>query len=186
MLTYRSLLLPPLYAAALLAMSVVNPLPAAAADSAPSQDRFAGTYTFAGGESQRAGVETAIDKAIDGMFFLAKPIARGKLHDKTEIKTSIGFAFAGGKITSTASGVSPATSPDDGSFASYAANSESLRVSQKVNAAGHLIQTFAAPEGTRTNDYDLADGGKLLRVSVSITSGKLPRPVRYVLTYRRN
>lgn len=167
-----------------------TPTPARAdaptAAATPSvRDRFAGQFVYAGGEPQRAQVEAAIERAIEGMFFVAKPIARGKLRDKTEIKPHIGFSFAHASITSTASGVAPATSPDDGTAISYVAAGESLKLSQKLTPSGHLVQTFAAAEGTRTNDYVLSADGSQLTVAVTISSSKLPRPVRYVLGYRR-
>lgn len=160
----------------------------AAAPVAPAdaRERFAGTYTYAGGETQKAAIDTAIDKAIAGMFFAIKPVARGKLHDKTEVKTRIGFAFGGGNVTSTANGEVPATSRDDGTPAAFKAGGDNLKLSQKLSPDGHLLQSFAAPEGTRVNDYVLSADGKTLTVSVVISSSKLTRPVRYVLTYRKN
>jgi hypothetical protein len=165
------------------------PAPAPAASAAPSptaaRDRFAGTYSFAGGEKQKAGQDAAIDKVVDGLFFAIRPIARSKLHDKTEIKTSIGFSFANGNVTSTSNGEVPATSRDDGTPAAFKAGGDNLKLSQKVNADGHLIQSFTSPEGQRVNDYVLAADGKTLNVFVTITSPKLPHPLRYVLTYRK-
>ncbi|MEO8874622.1 MAG: hypothetical protein ABI461_03465, partial [Polyangiaceae bacterium] len=76
------------------------------------RDRFAGTFTYAGGDKQKAGIDAAIEAAISGMFFFAKPFARSKLHEKTAVMSSVGFSFAKGKITSTASGAAPATSND--------------------------------------------------------------------------
>lgn len=157
-----------------------------AASSVPARDRFAGQFVFAGGETQRAQLEAAIDRAIDGMFFAAKPIARSKLRDKTEIKQVIGFAFANAAITSTASEVAPATSPDDGSFAAYVGAGEKLKLSQKILANGHLVQTFAAAEGTRTNEYVLSADGRQLSVAVIVSSSRLPRAVKYVLSYQRH
>ena len=149
------------------------------------RERLAGQYVYAGGEAQRAQLEAAIDRATDGMFFVAKPIARSKLRDKTQIKSTVGFSFAHGAITSTASDVAPATSPDDGRAVAYVAAGESLQLSQKLTANGHLLQTFAASEGTRTNDYSVSAGGDVLTVAITVSSSKLTRPVRYTLTYRR-
>ncbi len=159
---------------------------ASAAAPVAAPDRFAGMYTYVGGDKQKAAIDAAIDKAIEGLFFAVKPIARGKLHGKTEVKTRIGFAFAGGNITSTANGEAPATSAENGTTATFKAGGDDLRLAQKLTADGHLVQSFAAPEGTRLNDYVLAADGKTLTVAVLITSSKLTHPLRYVLTYRKN
>ncbi|MEO8799993.1 MAG: hypothetical protein ABI551_19000 [Polyangiaceae bacterium] len=158
-----------------------------AAGVAPSERHpFAGTFTYAGGDKQRAGIDAAIETAITGMFFVAKPIARSKLHEKTAVKNSVGFSFAKGKITSTASGAAPATSKDDGTGAPYKVDGETIRVLQNVTPNAHLLQTFAATDGTRSNDYTLSADGKTLTMTVTLSSGKLPRAVHYALTYQRD
>ncbi len=147
---------------------------------------FAGTFTYAGGDKQRAGIDAAIEAAITGMFFVTKPIARSKLHEKTAVKNTVGFSFAKGKITSTASGSAPATSRDDGTGTPYKVDGEMLRILQNVTPDGHLLQTFAAVDGTRSNDYSLSADGKTLTMTVTLSSGKLPRAMHYALTYRRD
>ena len=157
-----------------------DPAPATAA-----RDRFAGSYAFVGGQKQKDALEAAIDKATDDMSFITRPIARSRLRDKTQIRATMGFAFAGGNITWTASDVGPATSPEDGSFGSYKSGSDTLKLSQKVNAGGQLIQSFVAEDGSRKNTYTLSPDGKTLTVNVIMTSTKLPAPVVYALTYQK-
>jgi hypothetical protein len=182
----------------MLAMLMPLAAPAFAADPAPSanaaaaasptaaRDRFVGTYTFSGGDKERKGIDAAIDRAISGLFFVEKPFAISQLHAKTAVKNSVGFSFANGKVTSTASDASPAVSPDDGTLAPYKVDGENLRISQTVNAAGHLIQIFSSPQGSRTNDYTLSADAKTLTMTVTLASSRLPQPVRYALTYSRN
>jgi len=165
--------------------------PAASASAAPvsptaARDRFVGNFNYAGGDKEKKGIDVAIDKALEGLFFVEKPFAISALHDKTAVKNAVGFHFANGKVTSTASDAPPATSPDDGTYAPYKVDGETLRISQSVNQAGHLIQIFASNQGSRTNDYTLLADGKTLIMTVTITSGRLPRAVHYALTYKRN
>jgi hypothetical protein len=115
-----------------------------------------------------------------------KPFAVSTLHSKTAVKNAVGFRFGESKVTSTASDASPATSPDDGTYAPYKADGENLRISQSISQAGHLVQIFASNQGSRTNDYTLQPDGKTLIMTVTISSGRLPRAVHYALTYKRN
>ena len=171
---------------------VASAAPAApAASAAPAsptaaRDRFAGNYTYAGGDKQRAAYDAAVEKGIEGIFFAVRPIARGKVKDKTEIKTAIGFAFANGQITSIANGEAPAASKDDGTPMPFKHAGENVKLSQKITGDGHLLQTFSSADGTRVNDYVLSADGKMLTVGVTITASKLTNPVKYTLTYRRN
>ena len=167
-----------------------DPAPAPSTSSAASpttaRDRFAGSYAYVGGDKEKKGIDDAIDRAISGLFFAAKPFAISTLHAKTAVKNGVGFQFSGGKVTSTASNALPATSSDDGTPAPYKSDGEDLRISQTVNATGHLIQIFSNAQGSRTNDYTLQPDGKTLVMTVTISSGRLPQPVRYALTYRKN
>jgi hypothetical protein len=173
-------------APALAADPAPSPSASAAASPTAARDRFAGTYTFSGGDKERKEIDAAIDRAISGLFFAAKPFAVSQLHAKTAVKNSVGFSFANGKVTSTASDALPAVSPDDGTSVPYKVDGENLRISQTVNASGHLLQIFSSAQGSRTNDYTLSADAKTLTMTVTIASGKLPQPVRYALTYTRN
>lgn len=157
-----------------------DPAPAAA-----PKDRFAGNYTFVGGQKQKDALEAAIDKATDDMSFITRPIARSRLREKTKIRATMGFAFGGGNITWTASDVPAAVSPEDGSYGSYKSGSDTLKLSQKINAAGQLLQSFVAEDGSRKNTYTLSADGKTLTVNIVLTSSKLPAPVSYALTYQK-
>lgn len=177
-----------LLAASLSPVSSASAAASPAPDAAPtagSTDRFAGSYAYVGGEAQRAALDAAIDQAVKGMFFAIRGIARGRLHDNTEIKTTIGFRFAGGNITSTANGEAPATSPESGAWTPFKAGAENLKLSQKLTAQGHLVQTFVAAEGSRTNDYVLSADGKVLTASITLRSEKLSAPLHYILTYKK-
>jgi len=169
-----------------------SPAPSASATAAApgladaaTRDRFTGNFTYVGGDKQRAAIENAIDYGISNMFIVAKPIARGKLRDKTAIKNAVGFKFANGNVISTASDASPATSRDDGTPAPYVVDGETIRIVQKVTADGHLLQTFSTADGSRLNDYTLSADNKTLTMTVTLTSSRISHPVRYALTYRR-
>lgn len=182
-------LLPALSLLVLASTAAADPPAAAPAQEAPAaspRERFAGTYSYVGGDKQKAAIEAAIEKAIDGMFFATKPIARSRLKDKTQIRNPVGFAFGGGNITIKMGGVADATSKDDGSPAQYKSGSDTVKLTQKFAGDNQIVQVFAADDGTRTNVYTLSADGKTLTVSITLTSSKLSAPVKYALTYRKS
>ena len=157
------------------------------ADASPTaaRDRFAGTFGFVGGDKQREALNAAIEKATDSMFFATRGIARSRLRDKTQIRAVVGFSFGGGNITSTASDITPAVSPESGAFGQYKSGSDTLKLSQKITGEGHLLQSFIAEDGSRTSTFVLSPDGKTLTVHIVLKSSKLPEPVQYTLTYQR-
>jgi hypothetical protein len=50
--------------------------------------------------------------------------------------------------------------------------------------AGALTQTFKSEEGERVNEFHLQPDGTL-SLDVTVTSPKLPAPVKYTLQFRR-
>lgn len=161
--------------------------PAAPAPPSPTaaRDRFAGNFNYVGGDKQLAARDAAIEKATDSMFFATRGIARGRVKDKTVIRQQLGFSFAGGNITATASNIAPAVSPENGSPAPYKSGDDTVQLSQKISPEGKLLQTFTASDGSRSNTYILSPDGKTLNVYITLQSAKLPQPVSYTLTYAR-
>ena len=154
------------------------------ADATAARDKFAGNFGYVGGEKQNAAREAAIEQATDSMSFITRPIARSRLKDKTKIRPTIGFSFGGGNITATASDVAPVVSPENGSPGSYKSGGDTLKVVQKISG-GQLVQQFVAEDGGRTSVFSLSADGKTLNVHITVTSSKLPEPVKYNLTYQR-
>ena len=188
-MTRRRSLVALLAAALCLAPGVAQadgPVPAASTTSAPAalRARFEGTFLFEGGDSERRGVNRAIERAIDGMFFIAKPIARGRLRDKNHVLGFVGFHFHGGLLTATAPLAPPIVSREDGTPVSYTTHGETMRVGQRLTPAGHLVEVFTTGDGSRTNDFYFTPDGATLMLRVTVSSARLPRDVRYLLTYR--
>lgn len=146
---------------------------------------FAASFGYVGGEKEKRAIEAAIDRALDGMFFAIKPIARAKLRQGAVLLPSLSFAFRDGKIQSLSSGNPPIVSPETGENISYrAADGETYRVSQRF-VGTKLMQQFVAADGTRKNEYVLSEQGKTLNLAVTLSSQKLPRPLMYRLSYQK-
>lgn len=146
---------------------------------------LAGTYAFVGGDAEIAAKNAAIDRATDDMFFATRGLARSKLRDVTQPRSPMGIAFTGGDIVVTATPT--AKSPASGASVPYkTGGGETVKLSQRVTAEGKLVQSLVGDNGTRSMTLTLGPDGKTLALQAVIESKRLPLPVRYTLTYRRN
>ena len=176
--------------ATVLAVASLVPAVSASADEpaespTSARDRFAGSYAYAGGDKQLQARDAAIEKATDSMFFVTRGVARSRVKDKTAISPLIGFSFGSGRITGTAAGVTPATSPENGAAVPYQAGGDTVQLSQKLTADGKIAQSFTASDGNRTNTYVLSPDNKTLNIFITVSSQRLPQPVSFTLTYLR-
>ena len=60
---------------------------------ATDEQRYAGTYIYAGGEAEKAGIKTAVDHATEGM--VGKNIARDELMKRSEVRPTYSIRFDG-------------------------------------------------------------------------------------------
>jgi len=158
------------------------PSPAAAA----LRERFAGTFLYVGGEKEIAARNAAIEKATESMFFAIRGTARSKLRDSTEVKLSVRFAFGSGNISVFTPGEAAAVSPERGTPAAYKASSGTpMQLTQRLTPDGKIEQIFVSDSGTRSVVFALSADGLTLSAVHTLSSSKLPQPVRYTLTYRR-
>ena len=149
------------------------------------QRRYAGEYLFVGGDAERARIPPAVERSVDGMFFVARGIAYQRLLKTCEICSRYTIAFGGGNATVAGSCQIPDVSPDDGREADHTTKlGDTSKLSQRF-VDQTLVQDFRADEGARKVIWTLLPDGDTLRVQVIITSKHLPHPVDYSLTYRR-
>jgi hypothetical protein len=149
---------------------------AAAEVSDATRTAFTATFQFAGGEKEMQSIEAGIDYAIDGLFFVIKPVARGKLRAATKLMPNVSFAFHDRKVESRAPGSPTIVSPENGDAISYeAADGNIYRTTQR----------WVGADGTRRNEYTLDAEGKTLTMDVTVVSPKLSHRVKYRLTYQK-
>lgn len=169
-----------------LGVAVVSIATQSAADDRGDSDRarFTGNFRFAGDAREQAARRAAIDRAIDGLFFAIRGIARSRLSDGTSIDPTVAISFGKGTIRVRVPQAPEAVSPDSGAAIDYVSDGEKSKLSQRL-VAGKLTQVFAADDGRRTNEFTLSPDGATLTERVVVTSPKLSAPVIYVLTYKR-
>jgi hypothetical protein len=155
------------------------------ADAGPLRRRYAGEYLFAGGSSERALVPAAVERSVDGMFFIARGIAYDRLLKSCEVCSRYTLEFSGDDTAVTGSCRTPDVSPSDGREVDHRTRQgETSKLSQRF-VGDTLVQDFRGDGGARRVVWTLLPDGDTLRVQVIITSKHLPRSVDYTLTYRR-
>lgn len=173
-------LLPALAAAALLLAGRPSRADGAASAPAGFTERPA-TFAFAGGEAERAGVRTAIERAISGMSFVVRPFARRRLTAGNRVFETLTVAREGKDLVVTRDD-SVVRSPADGSEVEWTgADGSTYRVSQRL-VAGGLAQSFVGKSGERVNRLAISEDGTL-RLVVVVRSPRLPEALEYTLTY---
>jgi len=147
--------------------------------------RYTGEYVFTGGDAERAGVPAAVERSVDGMFFIARGIAYDRLLKSSEICAGYRFDLGAEKISVAGSCRTADVSPADGREVDHRTKQgEESKLSQRF-VGETLVQEFRGDEGARRVVWTLLADGATLRAQVVISSKHLPRAVDYTLTYRR-
>lgn len=162
---------------ALLLVALAFAIPAAAQNAALS-----GTFTL--NQQASDNVNTAIDAAVRPMNALLRPIARGRLRSTNQPYRRVVIAAQGSQTSITTDSRAAILTPSNGNSIRWRReDGETLNVSTSWQG-DRLVQTFRADDGTRVNTYKMnADGS--MTMSVTITSGRLPRPLTYNLVYAK-
>jgi len=130
-------------------------------------------------------VRAAIDRSVDSLMFMIRGIARGRITDNNPIYPSIAIRSANGQIEAVLAGWPVCRSPGDGRRISWRNDhGDSAELSQRFES-GRLVQVISGEGGSRRNEFVISPDGHTLTLRVRITSGQLPVPVQYALTYRR-
>jgi hypothetical protein len=146
---------------------------------------LAGEYVFVGGSAERASVPAAVERSVDGMFFIARGIAYDRLLKNCEVCARYTIAFSAGNVSVAGPCQVPDVSPEDGREVDHRNKlGETSKLSQRI-VGETLVQEFRGDGGTRKVTWTWLPDGDTLRIEFTITSGHLPRPVDYSLTYRR-
>jgi hypothetical protein len=143
---------------------------------------LAGQWTL---DSKRSDdVNRAIEATVKKMNFVTRPIARSRLRKTNPAYASIALAFTGDEARITAGSGRAVVLPASGAPVRWKrSDGEVFTVSGKLQN-GTYIETFDAKDGRRTNTFSLTPDGAL-KLQVTVTSPRLPSPLRYTLMYRR-
>lgn len=141
--------------------------------------------TFALDRAASDNVDQAIAKAVRGMNFITKPIAKGRLQKTNQPYQQVAIATAGGNTVVTIDKQPPRQAPSDGTPVNWTRpDGEKMKLSMKW-VDGKLVETFKPEDGQRTNTYSLSEDGTTLTMNVEITSPRLSKPLTYKLVFRK-
>jgi hypothetical protein len=167
------------------AASMPGPVRGQEAAKETLRQRFAGEWRFAGGAAEEKAVGEAVERSVDGMFFIARGIAYDRLMHVCEICRSYALRFADGQVDVSGPCQLPDRSPDDGREVDHRTKAnDASKLSQRF-VDGTLVQDFRGEEGARRVVFALLPDGAHFSVHITITSKHLPHPVDYTLSYRR-
>ncbi|MCE1227893.1 MAG: hypothetical protein LWX11_00130 [Firmicutes bacterium] len=125
----------------------------------------------------------AIEQCTASMSFVTRPIARSRLKKLNPPYSHLRLTRGGTEIQVQFEERAPIRMPADGRAVSWTReDGERFMVSVKTTGDG-LIQHYQGEDGARENRFRL-EGGVLV-MEVTVTSGKLPKPLTYVLKYVR-
>ncbi len=149
------------------------------------RQRFSGEWRFSGGSTERAAVPAAVERSVDGMFFIARGIAYDRLLHVCEVCASYTLSFSNGEVEVQSPCQVTDKSPEDGREVDHLTKAgDASKLSQRF-VQGMLVQDFRGQEGARRVVWTVSADLQSLSVQYTITSKHLPHPVDYTLSYRR-
>jgi hypothetical protein len=144
---------------------------------------FNGTFTLVPAQSDN--VDTAINQAISRMNIATRQIARPRLRRTNQPYQRVTIATTPQTISiTTDSRAAITTNPTGTAIRWTREDGEVINVSTTLQN-GNLRQIFAAEDGQRENVWSISPDGRTLTLNVTVTSGRLPQPLRYKLVYQR-
>lgn len=145
--------------------------------------RLTGYYLLVPGRG--APVEQAVDKVVAEMNPVVRQIARSRLSKTNQPYRHITLAATPATISIATDRHAPIEAPADGTPVNWRRDdNELLKVSMQWKGRT-LQEVFAAEDGKRVNVFELSPDGRELKLMVTVTSDRLPKPLSYTLVYQR-
>ena len=185
-LSQRTLLaLAPVIAAGALVIAPWSAVDAQQQPVAPVDPRsiLAGRYVPAPGFPNAANRDAGVQRAVDSLLFLIRPIAHARITEANPVFASVTIAFPPGHIEV----VSPpvvARSAESGAESSITGlDRERNRLVQRI-VGNTLVQSTWNDAGARTTRFVVTAPDRLT-MHIEVTSPRLPVPVRYAMSFVR-
>src|SRR5690606_25939967 len=141
-------------------------------------------YTFVGGQKERDGLDAAIEASMDAVSPMLRNIGRKRLQDSTQIPKHVSITVDGTRTEIRFDGQGQSASLDGPPLRTVPREGEKVKVSHRIRG-GKLTEFVDGDQGDRHNTFKLSKDGKRLTVDVKISSGHLPVPVEYRMTFKR-
>ena len=145
--------------------------------------RLSGQWQFAGGHYQRSSVEQAIDDVVDEMNVFVRGIARSRLEDANRVPPEIVIEPNGENLT-VQIGEETYTGPISGETVRVRNPEGGISRMRYKFRDGSLYQIFRAEDGDRINVFTPREDGQGVSMWVTMRSDRLPKDVKYRLSYQ--
>jgi hypothetical protein len=151
------------------------------ADVCP-EEQFVGEYRQASASRAREDIGDAIAQATAPMGLLARGIAKRRLEELNPAYPTIRVAQRGELLAASFAGRTY-VAPTDGKLTRNE-GPDGCGVDVSYAVVGNTLRArYVAKEGEKRVDLTAGPGGQTLAVRVTVLSQRLPRPVRYALSY---
>ena len=148
------------------------------------EERYTGTYAYAGTEAERSAIRAAVDHATEGM--VGKNIARGELMKRSEVRPSYALRFDGkGNVSIETPGYPTESSSLDGTEAPFKNKYGDALQNKAHFVGGALLQESRTGDGGGSTQFRLQPDERTMIVTRISRSPKLPGTVQFSLTYSR-
>lgn len=146
-------------------------------------DDWAASYRFVGGQAERDALGASIDSVVSDMNFFVRDIARGRLAKANPIPSRLTIGRSG-DVIAIAFDERRYEAPLDGSQTRVEGITGDMLRYHVTVSEDRVQQVFVGEEGGRHNAIRRR-GRDGLTVHVKVTSGRLPKPLQYQLSFRR-
>lgn len=143
-----------------------------------------GTFTF--NRTGSDNVETAIEKAVEDMNFIVRPIAKSRLSKTNQPYQRVVISYTPTTVSITTDKRAAIQTPSNGTSIKWTREDDEVFNVSTEWKSGKLQQIFKAEDGARSNLFSISPDGKVLTLEVTITSPKLPQPLKYKLLFNRS
>jgi hypothetical protein len=142
-----------------------------------------GTWTL--NRQASDNITTAINTAVSRMNFVTRPIARGRLTRTNAPYARVEIGYTGERVTLKFDQRAEMVTPSNGTPIQWRREDGEMFALSTEWENGRLEQTFRADDGQRVNVFSVSEDGNTLTLNVTVSSPRLPQPLRYKLVYNR-
>jgi hypothetical protein len=153
-------------------------------DTLDRAQTFEGEYVFVGGQKERDGIDAAIELAVEAVSPVVRNLGRTRLREANVVPQKVTIAVDGDRVQILFDGSGHEASLDGTAIKTQSPQGDKVKVSHKIRGS-QLIEVIDGVGGDRNNAFKLNADGTRLTMDVKITSGQLPVPVEYRLTFKR-
>lgn len=164
------------------AASLVVALPRELLAADGAEKAYVGSYKYAGGDKEREARDAAIEDVISGMNILTRTIARDRLKSAMATAAAISIASDATNLTITHDSLVYAAPLTGGSVKVTGITGDKLNLSYAISSA-KIDQKFSGDQGGRVNTF--TKNGDQLLMNVRVYSDKLPKDLKFKLTYKK-